>query len=72
MRTVNWVWQGWASAPDYIEVAMIRPDPAKTWDLVAKMSGGKKIPVCNLFGSHEADVAPGVKAPTWAGARRQQ
>jgi hypothetical protein len=55
---------------NYTEFAMIRPDPATAWELVAKMAAGKEIPACNLFGSNEAEVAPGVKAPTWAGKRR--
>jgi hypothetical protein len=55
---------------NYTEFAMTRPNPATTWDLVARISGGKKVPACNLFGSQEAEVAAGVKAPTWAGKRR--
>ena len=58
----------------FTEFAMIRPDPAQTWDLVAKLSDGKEIPACNLFGAHEA-AAPvaasaGMRTRTWAGTRR--
>jgi hypothetical protein len=55
---------------NYTEFAMIRPDPAETWDLVAKFSGGKEIPsACNLFGSQSAALEN--QAPTWAGKNRQ-
>ncbi len=56
---------------NYTDFAMIRPDPARTWDLVATIAGGTEIPACNLFGSHEGEVAPGVKAATWAGRRQR-
>jgi hypothetical protein len=55
---------------NYTEFAMIRPDPAETWDLVAKFSGGKEIPsACNLFGSQSAALEN--QAPTWAGKNLQ-
>ena len=34
---------------NYTEFSMIKPDPTKTWDLVAKMSKGQSIPFCNFF-----------------------
>jgi hypothetical protein len=46
---------------NYTEFAMIRPDPAETWDLAAKYSAGHPIlPACNLFGSKKTEV------PSWA------
>jgi hypothetical protein len=56
---------------NYTEFAMIRPDPAITWDLVAKFSKGEKIPpLCDLF-SPKADRAllGGGPHPTWSGKR---
>jgi hypothetical protein len=35
----------------FTDYLMIKPDPAKTWDLVRQFAGGKEIPSCNLFGS---------------------
>ncbi len=56
---------------NYTEFDMSRPDPAKTWDLVAKFSGGKQIlPACNLFSSSENTDAA-AERPTWAGKRRR-
>jgi hypothetical protein len=52
---------------NYIEFAMIRPDPATTWDLVAKTAAGKPIPACSLFPSRKSKTARGVDVPTWAG-----
>jgi hypothetical protein len=62
-----------ANAPivsqNYTEFSMTRPDPAQTWDLVAKFSGGKEVPAaCNLFGAKDASFT--TKAPTWEGKRR--
>jgi hypothetical protein len=58
----------------FTDFAMIRPDPAKTWDMVAELSGGRDIPSCNLFGAHEAErtraASVGVGVRTWAGTRR--
>jgi hypothetical protein len=43
---------------NYTEFAMIRPDPAETWDLVAKYSAGHPIPpACNLFGAKKTEAA---------------
>jgi hypothetical protein len=57
---------------NYTEFAMIRPDPAKTWDLITKFSGGKEIPpACNLFGTSETDAVSTDQRPTWAGKRRR-
>jgi hypothetical protein len=37
---------------NFTEFAMIRANPAETWDLVARFSRGKEVlPVCNLYGS---------------------
>jgi hypothetical protein len=33
---------------------MIRPDPAKTWDVVRRFIGDKPVPACNLFGPANA------------------
>ena len=54
---------------NYTEFAMIRPDPAKTWDLVANLSQGLELPTCKLFGGHKPNSTHGLKAPTWAGTR---
>ncbi|HZD78168.1 MAG TPA: hypothetical protein VE218_14255 [Acidobacteriaceae bacterium] len=35
----------------FTEFAMIKPDPAKTWEMVEKFAAGKPVPACNLFGS---------------------
>ncbi len=51
----------------FTEFAMIRPDPALTWDLVAKFAGGKPIPSCNLFGTGRSSQTMATQAPTWAG-----
>lgn len=51
----------------YTEFAMIRPDPAKTWDLVKAFADGKPIPTCNLFGSRKHATAAHTEHPTWAG-----
>jgi len=55
---------------NFIEFAMIRPDPAETWDLVAKFSGGDEIPsACSLFGSQDGQGSSRSKAATWAANR---
>jgi hypothetical protein len=51
----------------YTEFAMIKPDPAATWDLVAKMAGGKEICPCKLFGAQAAQMSRTVKTHGWAG-----
>jgi len=56
---------------NYTEFAMIKPNPAETWDLVAKFSGGNPVPsLCDLFGSAETTDAAVADVPTWAGRRR--
>ncbi len=47
---------------------MKRPDPAETWDLVAKHAGGKPIPACQLFDppSRASVAETDMAAPTWA------
>jgi len=45
--------------------AMQRPDPAHTWDLVARLSGGAPPPACQLFAS-----AGAADHPTWEGHTR--
>jgi hypothetical protein len=51
---------------------MVRPDPAETWDLVAKFSGGNAIsPACNLLGSRKAELALADKTRAWEGYRRR-
>lgn len=55
---------------NYTEFSMIRPNPAKTWDLVAAMSGGKEIPSCHLFDRSSTAAAQGAEAPTWARNQR--
>jgi hypothetical protein len=62
-----------ANAPivsqNYTEFSMTCPDPAQTWDLVAKYSGGKEVPAgCNLFSPKDPSLT--AKAPTWEGKRR--
>ena len=52
---------------NYTDFAMIRPDPAKTWDLVAQHAAGQPIPTCNLFGSRRLGLVHGAEPPTWAG-----
>jgi hypothetical protein len=57
---------------NYTEFAMIRPNPAETWDLVAKFSAGKEIPsMCNLFDAGGSTVVSETGAPTWDGKRRR-
>jgi len=57
---------------NFTEFAMIRPDPAETWDLVAKFSAGTEIiPACNLFRSRETQSESSEKVPTWGGRRRR-
>lgn len=34
----------------FTEFAMIRPDPAETWNLVDEFAAGRPIPTCTLFG----------------------
>jgi hypothetical protein len=65
-----------ANAPivsqNYTEFAMVQPDPAQTWDLIAKFSGGKEVPpMCNLFEPKGAQALAGHGTPTWAGRRRR-
>lgn len=56
---------------NFTEFAMIRPNPAETWDLVAKFSGGEAIPpACKLFGSQKLEAPLADKTPTWEGYRR--
>lgn len=43
--------------------SMKRPDPAQTWDLVARLSGGAPPPACHLFGSGRRAAAHA----TWEG-----
>jgi len=45
----------------FTKFAMIKPDPAKTWDLVAKLISGKPAPACNLFGSANTAAGPSAK-----------
>jgi hypothetical protein len=57
---------------NFRDFAMVRPDPAETWDLVAKFSAGNEIiAACNLFGPSESeDASDKGMTPTWAGRRR--
>ena len=54
----------------FTEFAMIRPDPANTWDLVAKLSGGKPLPNCSLFGSRDSALRLQARVGSWAGYLR--
>jgi hypothetical protein len=51
----------------YTEFAMIRPDPAETWDLVAKHAAGKPIPICDLYGARKSAGRSGVPAAAATG-----
>ena len=53
----------------YNEFAMIRPDPARKWDQVTKLTGGLVPAACNLFGGgHGVALASGGRrVRTWAG-----
>jgi len=59
-----------ANAPivsqNFTEFAMIRPNPAETWDLVANLARGQDVPVFEPFGSHDADLRR-----TWARTKRR-
>jgi hypothetical protein len=46
----------------FTRFAMIKPDPAQTWDVVAELIDGQTVPVCNLFGPTGAAADPGRKA----------
>jgi hypothetical protein len=50
----------------YTEFAMVRPDPAKTWDLVASFSGGQPVEACHLY-SAAGTAAQSLTGPAWAG-----
>lgn len=54
---------------NYTEFAMVRPDPAKTWDVVLKMIEGQDLPACHLFAPASATPSLTLTAPTWAGRR---
>jgi hypothetical protein len=50
---------------NYTDFAMIKPDPATTWDLVSKLDP-KSLPACQLFKPPVAVLArPAKPAPTW-------
>jgi hypothetical protein len=51
----------------FTDFAMVRPDPAETWDLVAKLSCGKPVPRCNLFGVRRSAHRSQAQVRTWAG-----
>ncbi|MDC3379025.1 hypothetical protein OAX78_01925 [Planctomycetota bacterium] len=51
----------------YTEFSMKRPDPAETWDLVEKVSGGKPIPLLNLFTMGGTANVMHTAAASWAG-----
>jgi hypothetical protein len=54
----SFYFSGWPKVPpnapivsqNFTELAAIKPDPAETWDLVARFSGGEQIPMCNFGG----------------------
>ena len=50
---------------NFTEFAMVRPDPAKTWDLVLNLLHGGDAPACELFGSHDPEGPP-----TWAASTK--
>jgi hypothetical protein len=56
----------------YTEFSMVHPDPAQTWDLVAKFANGKPIPACHLYGNAAAAVAANPSATAWAGKIRSR
>ncbi|HVR99829.1 MAG TPA: hypothetical protein VMW27_24610 [Thermoanaerobaculia bacterium] len=71
-----------ANAPivsqNYTDFAMVRPDPAKTWDQVKGLDP-KTLPPCQLFdppsppeGMVGATARPKAKAPTWGSIGRRQ
>jgi hypothetical protein len=64
---------------NYTEFSMKKPDPAKTWDLVAKHADGKPIPPRYLFdgfgrkkrsGKSANLMAENSNVPTWTGKRK--
>lgn len=68
-----------ANAPfvsqNYTDFAMIKPDPAKTWDQVSKLDV-KTLPACQLFDPPStpgvAAAAPAARAPTWGDIGRKR
>jgi rubrerythrin len=54
---------------NYTEFSMTKPNPAETWDLVAKLSAGQPLPRCNLFSPPGADAMVACEMPSWVGAR---
>ena len=42
----------------------------ETWDLVAKLSGGKEVPACNLWGSARVKASTGGNTLMWSGEKR--
>lgn len=52
---------------NFTEFKVIRPVPAETWDLVAKVSDDKPIPRCNLFHPPGGQIETHAAARTWAG-----
>lgn len=57
---------------NYTEFAMIKPDPAKTWDLVPKLIDGKPLPTCSLFNPPSGLKGKRRAHPDWSGARRDK
>ena len=49
---------------NYTDFAMVRPNPAKTWDQVSKLDVSK-LPPCQLFNPPGLGAAPTRGAPTW-------
>jgi hypothetical protein len=58
---------------NYTDFAMIKPEPAKTWDLVSKIDP-KTLPKCQLFDppASAATLAGVRRAPTWGDIKRGQ
>jgi hypothetical protein len=60
-----------ANAPmisqNYINFAMIRPDPRTTWDLVSKLDPRTTLPACQLFNppAEMVGLTSTRRAPTW-------
>lgn len=54
----------------YTEFAMIRPNPAETWDLVAKFADGKPVPACHLYDAANDPKSAAGEKRAWAGKIR--
>ena len=56
----------------FTKFAMIKPDPAQTWDVVAKLIGSNQpVPACSLFGPTSGDPLGAAGSP-WPGPERME